>query len=84
MNKMTVQYAIKYWRLVIHLVFKTKHFGVNNLWWSKQPSSIGWHWYQQLWGLLTVMPIVRNIQSLKVRSRLGWIPKAESDALGFK
>jgi len=36
-NKTQIRYAIQYWRLAIHLVFKTKHFGVNNRWWSKQP-----------------------------------------------
>lgn len=79
-----IAYGLKYWRLAIHLVFKTKHFGVNNLWWASQPSAIGWHWYQILWGTLTIMPILRNYQSLKVRSCLGWMPEAECLALGFK
>ncbi len=78
-----LKFGINYWRLAIHLVFKTKHFGVNNLWWSKQPSSIGWHWYEIIWGSLTIMPIVRNYQSLKVRSCLGWIPQADCEALGY-
>ncbi len=77
-------YARQYWRLAIHLVFKTKHFGVNNLWWSTQPSAIGWHCAQIFWGILTIMPIVRNYQSLKVRSCLGWLPESECLALGFK
>ena len=79
-----LSYAIKYWRLAIHLVFKTKHFGVNNLWWSQQPSAIGWHWYQIVFGVLTIMPIVRNYQSLKVRSCLGCLLEADFLALGFK
>lgn len=83
MNKTKLRYFLKYWKLAIHLVFKTQHFGVNNNWWMSQPSSIGWPWYQILWGILTVMPIVRNYQSLKVRASLGWIPQADCDALGF-
>jgi len=79
-----IEYGLKYWRLTIHLVFKTKHFGVNNLWWASQPSAIGWHWYQILWGTLTILPIIRNYQSLKVRSCLGWLPESECLALGFK
>lgn len=79
-----IAYGLKYWRLSIHLIFKTKHFGVNNLWWASQPSAIGWHWYQIVWGTLTIVPIVRNYQSLKVRSCLGWLPEAECLALGFK
>ncbi|WP_319381642.1 hypothetical protein [Thiomicrorhabdus sp.] len=84
MLAMRIRYGLKYWRLALHLVLKTKHFGVNNLWWARQPSSIGWHWYQILWGIVTVMPIIRNYQSLKVRSCLGWLPEAECIALGFK
>ncbi|MGC9385829.1 MAG: hypothetical protein ACP5D0_02700 [Hydrogenovibrio sp.] len=81
--KTKIQFAFKYWRLAVHLILKTRHFGVNNLWWSQQPSAIGWRWYQQAWGILTIWPIVRNYQSLKVRSCLGWIPQADCEALGY-
>lgn len=81
--KTQLQYGVKYWRLAIHLTFKTRHFGVNNQWWARQPSVIGWEWYQILWGILTVMPIVRNVQSMKVRSCIGWIPQSDCEALGF-
>lgn len=84
MFKKRIEFGIKYWKLAIHLIFKTKHFGVNNLWWAQQPSSIGWHWYQILWGAILIVPIYRNYQSLKVRSQLGWIPQADAIALGFE
>ncbi|KUJ75136.1 hypothetical protein AVO42_07235 [Thiomicrospira sp. XS5] len=84
MNKTKLHFALKYWRLAFHLIFKTRHFGVNNRWWVQQPSAIGWRWYQQAWGILTIMPIVRNYQSLKVRSCLGWIPQADCEALGYQ
>ncbi|WP_245534979.1 hypothetical protein [Thiomicrospira cyclica] len=72
---------LQYWRLAVHLIFKTQHFGVNNQWWSRYPSAIGWTWSQRMIGVLTIMPIVRNYQSLKVRSRIGWMPDAEATAL---
>lgn len=78
-----LSYGLKYWRLAIHLIFKTRHFGVNNQWWSRQPSAIGWSAWQILWGLITIMPIVRNYQSLKVRASIGWLPQAECEAMGF-
>ena len=81
--KARMAYGRKYWRLAIHLIFKTKYFGVNNLWWSQQPSAIGWHWWQIAWGILTIVPIWRNYQSLKVRSCLGWLPQEECERLGF-
>lgn len=84
MNKTKLRFALKYWRLAFHLILKTRHFGVNNRWWVQQPSAIGWRWYQQAWGILMIMPIVRNYQSLKVRSCLGWIPQADCEALGYQ
>ncbi|MDR9497540.1 MAG: hypothetical protein RI556_00020 [Hydrogenovibrio sp.] len=77
------QYGKRYWRLAIHLIFKTKHFGVNNRWWVTQPSPIGWHGLQRLWAIVTVVPIWRNYQSMKVRSCLGWVPQADCEAMGF-
>jgi len=81
MNKR--RFALRYWKLAVHLIFKTRHFGVNNRWWVSQPSSIGWYPWQILWGIVTVMPIVRNYQSLKVRSCIGWMPHDECKALGL-
>lgn len=77
------RYGLKYWRLAIHLMFKTQHFGVNNQWWARHPSAIGWSCRQRVWGILTIMPIVRNYQSMKVRSCIGWLPQSECEALGF-
>lgn len=78
-----ITFARKYWKLAIHLILKTKHFGVNNDWWSIHPSPVGWNCGQKLWGIVTLMPIWRNYQSMKVRSCLGWIPGDDADALGF-
>ena len=73
----------QYWKLNSHLICKTAHFGVNNQWWVSHPSPIAWSCRQRLWGILTVMPIVRNYQSIMVRSTLGWIPEADCVALGL-
>jgi len=85
MNEFRTRLAFirQYWKLAIHLVLKTKHFGVNNEWWSAHASPIGWNTSQLFWGIVTIMPIWRNYQSMKVRSCLGWIPGNDADALGF-
>lgn len=83
MMRTRIAFARQYWRLSVHLIFKTKHFGVNNEWWSVHPAPIGWSCAERVWGMLTIMPIWRNYQSMKVRSCLGWLPKADCDALGF-
>jgi hypothetical protein len=81
--KVRIQFMRQYWKLAIHLILKTKHFGVNNDWWAAHASPIGWSCGQKLWGIVTVMPIWRNYQSMKVRSCLGWLPSNDADALGF-
>lgn len=88
MNNMTnlrvkIAFMRQYWRLAVHLILKTKHFGVNNQWWSSHPSPVGWSCGQRLWGIVTLLPILRNYQSMMVRSCLGWIPGDDADALGF-
>ncbi len=78
-----LKYALGHWRLLFHMAFKTRHFGVNNEWWARFPSPIAWGCRQRIWGILTVMPIVRNIQSMQVRARIGWIPKKMADEMGL-
>ena len=73
----------QYWKLAIHLIFKTKHFGVNNLWWSAHPSLLGWSCRERVMGMILVMPIYRNYQSMVVRSTLGWLPPDDCHALAF-
>jgi hypothetical protein len=81
--KVRFAFAQQYWKLAIHLIFKTQRFGVNNAWWSAHPSSIGWTVSQRILGIVTIMPIVRNYQSMVVRSTLGWLPVDDCDQLGF-
>jgi hypothetical protein len=75
MNKALLSYGIAHWKLLVHMLLKTQRFGVNNQWWSRFPSPIGWSCRQRLWGVLTIMPLVRNYQSMKVRACLGWVPE---------
>lgn len=78
-----MKFYLHYWKLGVHLVFKTQHFGVNNRWWVKEPSAIGWTFAQKLWGYATVIPLIRNYQSMRVRACIGWMPEADCIALGF-
>jgi len=81
--RMRALFLRHYWKLAFHLIFKTKHFGVNNLWWSAHPSLLGWSCRQRLVGILLIVPIWRNYQSMVVRSTLGWLPPDDCRALGF-
>jgi hypothetical protein len=83
MKRALIRYGLGHWKLLVHMLFKTARFGVNNHWWSSFPSPIAWSWSQRVWGLLTVMPIVRNYQSMKVRANLGWVPEKMVKEMGL-
>lgn len=52
---------VKDWKLGIHLIFRTKRFGVNNKWWSNFDSIFGASFIQRL-------RIVYNWKSMKFRA----------------
>ena len=51
------------WKLIIHLLFTTKRFGVNNQWWSTFDSIFGIPWYER-----TPRRILLNYQMAKFRA----------------
>lgn len=63
----------KNWKLTIHLLFRTKHFGANNQWWLDFDSYFGWPWYKILIGIITVKPIINNYKGMKFRAKIGFI-----------
>ena len=58
---MTGMQMIGNWKLAIHLVFRTKRFGVNNEWWSEWDSVFGRSWAWRLRAVLTVKPLLNEI-----------------------
>ncbi len=75
------KYCLKNWKLGIHLLFRTKHFGVNNLKWSTFPSIWGWSWHKILLGIITIKPIINNWKGIRFRMEIGFIPKDEYNIL---
>jgi hypothetical protein len=71
MNK--IHYITKNWKLILHILIKTKHFGVNNHWWQKHPSCIGIAWYKQVINLILIYPIVQNYYAMRMRALSGWV-----------
>lgn len=76
MSKTT--YFLQHWKLIIHILMKTKHFGVNNHWWSRYPSYLGIAWYQQLINLLLIFPIVQSYKAMRMRALSGWAPNEQA------
>ncbi len=61
-------YFIENWKMVIHLLFKTKRFGVNNQLWSEKDSLFGVSW------LIGLSQAIKNYKMMKVRAFSGFIP----------
>ena len=75
--KYMFKFFINNWKMVIHLLFHTKRFGVNNEWWSKGDSLWGWSTKQKIWGLLTIKPLIHNYKMMIYRSAIGFVPYHE-------
>ena len=86
MNHKKIQFMIRHWRLVVHLLLKTQKFGVNNQWIAKHPSALAWSFQERVIGILKVTPILNNYRCLVMRSYSGWISKNQADDVfkGFK
>lgn len=68
MLKKRVIYFIENWKMVIHLIFKTKRFGVNNQLWAERDSLFGVSW------LTGWSQAIKNYKMMKVRAFSGFIP----------
>ena len=62
-----IKYLFNNWKLIIHLLFRTYHFGVDNQW-DSQVSSIFGKPVNQRYNLL------RNYREMRTRAFLGFIP----------
>jgi len=51
-------YLFKNWKLVIHLLFRTYRFGINNRWWSEFDSMFGLPVWQR-WHLIRAYKMMR-------------------------
>lgn len=70
-----LKFLYENWRLGVHLLFRTKRFGINNEKWSQrrkgtipESSIFGWPWYKILWGIITIKPIIYNYRGMRFRS----------------
>ena len=64
-----LKYAIKNWKLIIHLLFRTYFFGVDNRWWFPYPSIFGLPIKKRF----SVKQILLNIRMMKIRANCGFI-----------
>ena len=57
----------KKWKLIIHLLFLTKHFGVNNEWWVKYQPAHNISTIEMLYRIVRIKPIIDQYHWLKFK-----------------
>ena len=81
--KNRLRYFKENWKSCIHILFRTKHFGVNGKNWSDFPSGFGWPWYKIIWAIITIRPFIRNYKEIKIRARFGFVHPDTLKKLGW-
>lgn len=63
-----LQYYKKNWKLGVHLIFRTKRFGVNNELWSHFDAILGQPFWRIILNIILIRPIIINYQTMKFRA----------------
>lgn len=56
------------WKLIIHLLFRTYRFGVDNKWWNEFDSIFGLP-YRKRWN------VIERYKEMRFRAFIGFVPK---------
>lgn len=82
-SKASLKYAKANWKLIVHLLLRTKFFGVNNDWWFKSPtkSLFGVSNEQIFRDIIGLKQIHLNYKMMKHRAGIGFIPESEYTVL---
>ena len=80
----TIKFFYDHWKEGIHLLFKTKRFGVNNEWWSSFDSMYGLSNIRKLGSILKVKPIIFNYRMMRLRSDCGFLPQDVKQKIGWR
>ncbi len=64
----SLRFALAHWRLGVHLVLRTRHFGVNNRWWEGRFASVlGKPLWLVVLRVLLIYPLLRDMHFVRVR-----------------
>ena len=66
-NKKAIRYYKQNWKLFLHLLLRTKRFGVNNKWWNEFDSLFGLPTWKIIWRIITVRPLLTEWTKIKFR-----------------
>ncbi len=68
MIKRRIKYYLKHWKVGVHLMFRTKRFGVNNQWWNNYDSMWGYSNIRKLFHILNIKQFIKNYKHMKLRA----------------
>lgn len=80
-----IKYLAENWKLVVHLMFRTKRFGVNNQWWASFDSMWGYSFLGKVRHVLSIKSLVNEYQMMRFRATAcHFIPDDEKEIMGWK
>ncbi|KKM94708.1 hypothetical protein LCGC14_1195580 [marine sediment metagenome] len=81
-----IRFILDNWKLIIHLLFRTNRFGVNNQLSSTFDSMFGgWTVQERIINTIKVKPIIHNYRMVKWRATaIGVLDKKTCEILGWK
>lgn len=62
------QYYKENWKVFLHLLLRTKRFGVNNKWWNDFDSLFGLPTYRIILNIILVAPLLEEYKKIKFRA----------------
>ena len=79
-----LKFYAKHWKLGLHLILRTKHFGVNNQWWVDFQSVFGVATWRIWWDVIRIYPLFRNYRLMKFRAMvLHFMSDEECEIAGY-
>jgi hypothetical protein len=66
-NTYSLKYYKKNWKIFLHLLLRTKRFGVNNKWWNDFDSIFGLSTIRILWRIILIKPLIVEWTKIKFR-----------------
>jgi len=68
MNLFKIKFIKDHWKEGVHLLFRTKRFGVNNNFYSEFDSLFGWPTRKIFTSIILIYPIILNYRMMKFRA----------------
>lgn len=81
--KPRARFYLENWKLGVHLIFRTKHFGVDNGWWFRYESLMGWPLWKIIWSVVTIRGFLANVKGVYRRARTAHLIDDESFRLMY-